>query len=193
MKKKLLIPICLLLMLSMVSCCSKPVTQPASSPTRVSIVSGNGRDNVKMPETEFPGKYENEMNDRQLLPTTEPTVNAKTDRQKHTEMPVLYPKATETIKPEPTQTPTPTPEPEMDIGYWVAYAKDFATSEGLILDSNATDCWDNPITANSKCRYLERDIQNILNRYSRDEDITAVWIWSEALGNGNYNIYIGYA
>lgn len=191
MKKKLLIPICLLLVLSMVSCCSNPVTEPASSPTRVSVVSGNGSDNAKMPETEFPGKYEKEMKDRQLAPTAEPAAYAKIDRQKHTEMPVLSPKATETIKPEPTQTPTP--DHELDIAYWVAYAKNFAMCVGLILDSNATDCWDNPITANSKCRYLERDIQNILNRYSRDEDITAVWIWSESLENGNYNIYIGYA
>ena len=88
---------------------------------------------------------------------------------------------------------SPTPEPELDIAYWESYAKSYANSVGLNLNSNAVDCWDNPITANSKCIYLERDIANRLERYAADEDISDVWIWSEALGNGAYNIYIGYA
>ena len=93
----------------------------------------------------------------------------------------------------PTPTPSPTPEPEFDIAYWVSYAKSYANSVGLNLNSDAVDCWDNPITASSKCVYLERDIANRLERYASDEDISDVWIWSEALGNGAYNIYIGYA
>ena len=93
----------------------------------------------------------------------------------------------------PTPTPSPTPEPEFDIAYWVSYAKSYANSVGLNLSSDAVDCWDNPITASSKCVYLERDIANRLERYAADEDISDVWIWSEALGNGAYNIYIGYA
>ena len=40
---------------------------------------------------------------------------------------------------------------------------------------------------------LERDIKNRLNRYSKDEDITDVWIWAVDLGNGSYDLYIGYA
>ena len=93
----------------------------------------------------------------------------------------------------PTPTPAPTPEPEFDIAYWVSYAKSYANSVGLNLSSDAVDCWDNPIAADSKCVYLERDIANRLKRYAADEDISDVWIWSEALGNGAYNIYIGYA
>lgn len=93
----------------------------------------------------------------------------------------------------PTPTPSPTPEPEFDIAYWVSFAKSYANSVGLNLNSDAVDCWDNPITANSKCVYLERDIANRLERYAADEDISDVWIWSETLGNGAYNIYIGYA
>lgn len=93
----------------------------------------------------------------------------------------------------PTPTPSPTPEPEFGIAYWVSYAKSYANSVGLNLSSDAVDCWDNPITANSKCVYLERDITNRLERYAADEDISDVWIWSEALGNGAYIIYIGYA
>lgn len=93
----------------------------------------------------------------------------------------------------PTPTPAPTPDPEIDIAHWVAYAKSYANSVGLNLNSDAVDCWDNPITANSKCVYLERDIANRLERYAADEAISDVWIWSEVLGNGAYNIYIGYA
>lgn len=84
-------------------------------------------------------------------------------------------------------------EPEFDIDYWVAFAESYAAEVGLELNSGAADCWDNPISANSRCIYFERDICDRLNRYSASEDITDVWIWSEALGSGNYNIYIGYA
>lgn len=98
-----------------------------------------------------------------------------------------------TPKPTPVLTPTPTPEPQVDIAYWVSYAKNYASSLGLHLDSSAVDCWDNPITATSKSTCLERDISSRLNRYAADEDITDVWVWSESIGNGSYNIYIGYA
>ena len=50
-----------------------------------------------------------------------------------------------------------------------------------------------PITAGAHSIYLERDLQGMLNRYARDEDITDVWIWAEFIGDGEYNIYIGYA
>ena len=48
-------------------------------------------------------------------------------------------------------------------------------------------------TANADCIYLERDLTHRLDRYKRDDDITAVNIWAERLGNGNYLIYIAYA
>lgn len=82
---------------------------------------------------------------------------------------------TQTITPpSATEKPTEPPVQEFDIDYWIAYAKNYAKSVGLRLDSTATDCWDNPISANAKCKYLERDIQNRLNRYARDTDITSV-------------------
>lgn len=37
-----------------------------------------------------------------------------------------------------------------DVNEYVAYAKSYAQSIGLSLDSTATECWDNPITANSE-------------------------------------------
>ena len=39
---------------------------------------------------------------------------------------------------------------------------------------------------------FERDIESRLNRYSRDEDITNVWIWAEERSDGSYDLYIGY-
>lgn len=104
---------------------------------------------------------------------------------------------TQTAKPETppsvTEMPTESPDQKFDIDYWVAYAKSYAQSVGLRLDSTATDCWDNPIPANAQCKYLEWDIQNRLNRYARDDDITSVWIWAEKIADKSYEIYIGYA
>ena len=83
--------------------------------------------------------------------------------------------------------------PEFDIHYWITFAKEYAVSVGLTLDSEAVSCWDNPIGAGAHCIYLERDIKSRLNRYVKDEDITDVWIWVESIGDDCYNIYIGYA
>ena len=101
----------------------------------------------------------------------------------------------ETEKSEPEKEPDPESEPEQtfDIGYWIAYAKQCAVDHGLNLDSSATDCWDNPITANASCIYLERDLNARMNWYASMEDVTDVWIWYEDLGNERYLIYIGYA
>ena len=95
------------------------------------------------------------------------------------------PKVTE---PDPTEKPAP-----FDIDHWIAYARNYAESKGLVLSDTAVECWDNPIRAGSHCIYLERDIQSRLNRYAKDEDITDVWVWAEATGNDCYDIYIGYA
>lgn len=116
-------------------------------------------------------------------------------------------------KPAPTQQPTPPhaeeppkieqpqetapPEepavPDFNIQTWIDYAKNYAVSVGLRLESSAVDCWDNPITAGAYSTCLDRDIESRLNRYSRDEDITDVWIWAEARSDGSYDLYIGYA
>lgn len=104
---------------------------------------------------------------------------------------------TQTAKPETppsvTEKPTEPPVQKFDIDYWINYAKRYAQNVGLHLDSTATDCWDNPIPANAQCKYLERDIQNRLNRYASDDDITSVWIWAEKIADNSYEIYIGYA
>lgn len=99
-------------------------------------------------------------------------------------------------EPEPIPTepePTQPAQPEFDVSYWVSYAKSYAQSIGLELDSEAVSCWDNPIIASANSKYLERDLCGMLDKYSRDADITAVWIWAEPRTDTSWDIYIGYA
>lgn len=84
-------------------------------------------------------------------------------------------------------------EQEFDIDYWINYSKNYATSIGLELDSQAIECWDNPITANNKRINLESDIKSRLNRYKDIEEFTAVWIWAAKASESEYDLYIGYA
>ena len=117
-----------------------------------------------------------------------------------TEQPPVLPEAPEETE-IPTEEPSvpaitepePAPEPAFDINYWISYAKSTAVSLGLTLENSAADCWDNPISAERGCIYLERDINSRLRRYAEDESITDVWIWYECVGTGSYLIYIGYA
>ena len=49
--------------------------------------------------------------------------------------------------------------------------RDSAQSVGLLLDSEAVYCWDNPIRAGAHCKYLERDIHSRIDRYKADEEM----------------------
>ena len=111
------------------------------------------------------------------------------EKPEETESPAEEPSVPAITEPEPA----PEPEPAFDIERWISYAKSTAVSLGLTLESSATECWDNPITAEQGCIYLERDINSRLKRYAEDENITDVWIWYECVGTGSYLIYIGYA
>lgn len=141
--------------------------------------------------------------------TAQPSVSAKQDTKNKES---ASPKSTETST-KSTQTVTEKPvsatassdettsnpssakpaSPQFDINYWITYAENYAVSVGLRLESSAVDCWDNPISANAKCKYLERDIKSRLNYYAKAEDITDVWIWAEKVADNSYEIYIGYA
>lgn len=79
-----------------------------------------------------------------------------------------------------------------DVSHYVNFAKEYATSIGLSLDSTATVCWDNPISANPNRTDIKSDIQSRLNRYKNSEGFTAVWIWAERVSVAEYEIYIGY-
>ena len=124
---------------------------------------------------------------------TPPTVSSPTETvpPKASEPPT-EPMATQPQEPEPPVAEDPT-ESAFDIQTWIDYAKAYAESVGLRLESSAVDCWDNPIDADADCIYLERDICSRLNRYAADETITDVWVWYEAVGANSYLIYIGYA
>ena len=119
--------------------------------------------------------------------TTEPpeTPAEAVEAEKPTEIP-------ETVE-TPPESVTEPPKAEFDVNYWISFATTYALQIGLEIDPTAVDCWDNPATANADCIYLERDLTHRLDRYNRDDDITAVNIWAERLGNGNYLIYIAYA
>ena len=101
------------------------------------------------------------------------------------------PKVTEEVKPTKPK-PTEEPKQSFDVNPYVSYARSYAQSIGLELDSTATDCWDNPITANAKRTGIKDDIQSRLNRYKNVEGFTAVWIWAEKVSDTEYEIYIGY-
>ena len=115
-----------------------------------------------------------------------PETAAPTEKEQPT------PPATEESSPSEPPKEEPT-EPVFDIDYWISFAKSYAESIGLALDSGAVYCWDNPIAAGVKCKYTERDTRGYLDRYAKDGDITDVWIWYEQTGSGSYEIYIGYA
>ena len=82
---------------------------------------------------------------------------------------------------------------EFDINYWISYAQNYAQSIGLTLDETATECWDNPISANANNKNIGDDIESRLNRYKNIEGFTSVWIWAEKISDAQYELYIGYA
>ena len=101
------------------------------------------------------------------------------------------PTVTEEVKPTKPK-PTEEPKQSFDVNSYVSYAKSYAQSIGLELDSTGTDCWDNPIAANAKRTGIKDDIQSRLNRYKNVEGFTAVWVWAEKVSDTEYEIYIGY-
>ena len=143
------------------------------------------------PETvEIPPEVSIPVADHAKLPTEsamEPAPPKASEPEPPTE-----PMATQPQEPESPAEEEPT-EPAFDIQTWIDYAKAYAESIGLRMESSAVDCWDNPIDAAADRIYLERDICSRLNRYAAAETITDVWVWYEAVGANSYLIYIGYA
>lgn len=91
------------------------------------------------------------------------------------------------------ETPAPHPEEKsFNMDYWLGYAKDYAVGIGLRLDENATDSWDTPIRCSSKTEdVLAAYIRDDLSYYKDEEGCTAVWIWAERIGDGQYELFIG--
>ena len=91
------------------------------------------------------------------------------------------------------ETPAPHPEEKaFAMDYWLAYAKDCAVSIGLVLDPAAAGTWDTPIRCSSKTEdVLVAYIRDDLAYYKDQEGCTAVWIWAEQIGDGQYELFIG--
>lgn len=91
------------------------------------------------------------------------------------------------------ETTAPQPEEKaFDMDYWLTYAKDYAVSIGLVLDPAATGTWDTPIRCSSKIEdVLAAYIRDDLAYYKDQEGCTAVWIWAEQIGDGQYEMFIG--
>lgn len=128
-------------------------------------------------------------------PKAEPSkqANTPTASEKHTEQSKEPTSGTQkpTEKPKEPKSTKP-PKQTFDVGEYVSYAKNYAQSIGLEVDSTATECWDNPITANSRRTGIKDDIKSRLNRYKNVEGFTAVWVWAEKVSDTEYEIYIGY-
>ena len=72
-------------------------------------------------------------------PAEQPDKADKTEHSISTPQPDI-PKESETpAPPETEETPS---ETDFDINYWISFAKDYAQSVGLLLDSEAVYCWD---------------------------------------------------
>ena len=137
-------------------------------------------------------KSEVEKNDDSVQVTKTPaTTQEQKQPQQQPKPKPETPKVTEEVKPTKPK-PTEEVKPRFDVNSYVNYAKSYAQSIGLELDSTATDCWDNPITVNAKRTGIKDDIQSRLNRYKNVEGFTAVCVWAEKVSDTEYEIYIGY-
>ena len=173
------------------------MTEPVQNATSQESTTGSASESTEIsaesiaePATaEMPPEVSTPAVDNVPLPTESGTTEPAPP--KASEPPPAVPTDPPMQETEPSAAEEPA-EPEFDIQTWIDYAKAYAESVGLRPESSVVDCWDTPISAGAHCS-PERDIQSRLNRYSRDEDITDVWIWAELRPDGRYDLYIGYA
>ena len=190
MKNRLIPCVLACLMIFLVGCAGNTAKEAAQeiTKTETSFPAGNTEtnsqeDTAEEPEStavqeEIPITAEESQSTAESQTVT--TVQTKPAEDKTAETPV-----TEKPKAEP-------PKQTFDVSPYVSYAQEYAVSIGLSLDSTATECWDNPISANPNRSGIKADIESRLNRYKNSEGFTAVWIWAEKLSDTEYNIYIGY-
>ncbi len=139
---------------------------------------------------------------RELPPVTE---NPKTEPTKKTTKNQNIPARTHTTQSGVTRLtqfkPVPIDRKEkatttrsFDVEYYVNFAKNLARDMGymVIPDECVMGSYDTPIRAHAGCIYLERDLTSRLNFYKKTEpDVTVVWVWSEKIADGIYDIYVG--
>ncbi len=146
------------------------------------------------------------QNDKKVQVTTKQEVQSKQEvtssSQKKEEKPKVEvsenKKPSTPVKPEEPKQEIPKNDPPMvesqnfDVTPYVNYANEYARSIGLKTDMVATDCWDNPISANASKKSIKNDITGRLNRYKNSEGCEGVWIWTVKESDSDYLIYIGY-
>lgn len=176
--------------------------QVASAAASGTTAAQNGNENpsevVTQDEAERPGPVDAEPSGEKK------TTSSAGETKPKAEDPPVQVLPAETVPPEapPTEsdpskpvTDETAPQPEekvFDMDYWLGYAKDYAVGIGLRLDENATDSWDTPIRCSSKTEdVLAAYIRDDLTYYKNEEGCTAVWIWAEQVGDGQYELFIG--
>ena len=222
MKRKALILLTILAVVSLSACSNNPapVSDDGESNLTASTVSETvAEGTTESGGSESTSSFEpvsesiataSEVNEATIPPASETLAEHTEDEPMESEAPTAQPEQTQkeapvTIQPEVSaepeiSTPTVTPEPQpaeppapsFDVSAYVAYAKSYGQGIGLTLDSSAVSCWDDPITANVSCAYLERDIHDRLDWYLAS-GYTGFTVWSEDVGGGSCLIYIGYA
>ena len=176
--------------------------QTTSADASGTTAAQNGNDNpsevVTQDEAERPGPVDAEPSGEKK------TTSSAGETKPKAEDPPVQVLPAETVPPEapPTEfapskpvTDETAPQPEekgFDIDYWLAYAKDCAVSIGLVLDQGTAGTWDTPIRCSSKTEdVLAAYIRDDLAYYKDQEGCTAVWIWAERIGDGQYELFIG--
>ena len=211
MKNARIIAVLVLLALSLSGCANVDRSEVSAPSSQETVMAEPAQSTVPQEQatvsvsgsTEIPAERIAEPNPVETKPEISAPAKEKAPPTVSSPTETTPPKASE---PEPPEEPTETQpqeskppdeeepiEPAFDIQTWIDYAKAYAESVGLRLESSAVDCWDNPIDAAADRIYLEWDICSRLNRYAADETITDVWVWYEAVGANSYLIYIGYA
>lgn len=126
--------------------------------------------------------------------TTTANTEPKQDIHTQKEMPISEKSESEITTNTASEITTAVEQIEgFDISYWISYAQNYAQIIGLTLDETATECWDNPISANASSKNTVADIEGRLNRYKNVDEFTSVWIWAEKVSDTQYELYIGYA
>lgn len=211
MKNARIIAVLVLLALSLSGCANVDRSEVSAPSSQETVMAEPAQSTVPQEQatvsvsgsTEIPAERIAEPNPVETKPEISAPAKEKAPPTVSSPTETTPPKVSE---PEPQEEPAETPpqepelpaaeeptEPVFDIQTWIDYAKAYAESVGLRLESSAVDCWDNPIDAAADRIYLEWDICSRLNRYAADETITDVWVWYEAVGANSYLIYIGYA
>lgn len=169
----------------------EPQTAIVQEIPQTSVEESKEQTESKKPDTVSTAPVEEKPQAEAPKQTTETVPETKPEQPKESKPVETEPVEIPTEKPAESK-PTEPPKQVFDVSPYVSYAKEYAVSIGLSLDSTATECWDNPISANPNRSGIKVDIESRLNRYKNSEGFTAVWIWTEKVSDTDYEIYIGY-